>query len=87
MRSEEFDRCPDCGSSGVYGLRCHPKYSVKVGIVVEETIHGKVYNMPAYYAHYLPEFKALVSILSAHPDVDIISTEHWDGSWWREIVL
>lgn len=27
MQESEFDRCPNCGSHGIYGLRCHPKFA------------------------------------------------------------
>lgn len=100
MNTSEFDKCPQCGSHPQMGLRCHPKFSVKAGIMAIDEDGRRTPDLVAYYAHDLPSFKALVEALRAAPNVEVLECEQWkerddrDQShsfggkfWWTEIFL
>lgn len=75
----EFDKCPKCGAEPTFGLRCHPKWSVKVGILLPNFA-----DLTAFYAHDGQAAAALYhSMVKAGHDV--ISFEHWDGTSWKEL--
>lgn len=88
MNEDQFDKCPNCGSFRIFGLRCHPKFSVKAGIQYRKEDGGDP-DLVAFYAHHLPELKVLIDALECNKH-DVISVEEWkdrgDGTmWWVEI--
>lgn len=76
-----FDKCPKCGSEGTFGLRCHPKWSIKVGIVWSEYS-----DMVAYYAHDEDSAKALYDVLNGTEGMTILGVDHWGGDKWVGVV-
>lgn len=73
MTEKDFDKCPECGASPAFGLRCHPKFSLKV-----MTPH----NLVALYAHDEETIRALA--VRFEPD-DILGLDCWDGDKWVEL--
>ena len=85
--SMEFDKhkCPECDTEheGVYGLRCHPKYSIKVCLMVSEG-GWQFSEIFPIYTHTLPHLKAVYNQLKLDRK-DVMAVEHWDGTWWAEL--
>lgn len=80
MTEEEFDQCPHCGSYGISGLRCHPKFSVSYG----GYINGEL-DMIMIYSHTEAHNNALIEQLKAIGN-EIIYKQKWDhsNSKWEE---
>lgn len=87
MTEADFDRCPSCGSLGQFGLRCHPKFSVKVGINGVRMEDGGHPELTAFYAHDLVSFKVLVDWLKTGGNFMVMETQKWDPRLkaWIEI--
>lgn len=85
MTEQDFDKCPECGALPVFGLRCHPKFSLKVGMMVD----GE-WDMVAFYAHDETHLRALAEKFGhddsrAHQLQDcILGMDRWDGQKWVE---
>lgn len=87
MTERDFDKCPECGAFPVFGLRCHPKFSLKVGMQVD----GE-WDMVAFYAHDEPSLRALAEKFG-HDDTKshlvqdtILGMDRWDGEKWVELL-
>lgn len=87
MTERDFDLCPSCGSFGQFGLRCHPKFSVKVGIHAVRMEDGGHPDMVSYYAHTLVAFKALVDWLRVCNNMTILGCERWDPGLKRWVLI
>ena len=75
-----LDRCPCCNRLGTWGIRSHPKFSVKAGVRVEGEL-----DLVAFYAHSAPAIWALADVLSNDGFSDVIAVEEFDGAEWKEI--
>lgn len=75
-----LDRCQCCGRHGIWGIRSHPKYSIKVGMVIEGEL-----DMAVFYAHDERSIWALENTFSNDGFSDVIAVEHFDGKEWVEI--
>lgn len=78
-----LDRCQHCNRLGTWGIRSHPKYSVKVGVIIPDGYAGLI----AYYAPDPESLGVLVDIFKESKGVDIIATEFFDGREWKEITV
>lgn len=83
MTELDFDHCPECGALPIFGLRCHPKFSVKAGIKLP---NGGL-DLVAYYAHDVDSALVLYNMLENDHLSDVISLEQWSGpnKKWLEI--
>jgi hypothetical protein len=82
MSPSEFDHCPECGALPKFGLRCHPKFSLKVGV----TLRDGTPDFVAYYAHDRASTEALHDVLAA-ANHDFIEVEQWTGDKWEPIQI
>lgn len=78
------DTCPNCGELGPLGLRCHPKWSLKVGILLRKEDGGEP-AMVAYYAHDKPSAMVLLNAFAKGGSNIILAFEHWNGERWIEV--
>lgn len=83
MNNRDFDKCPRCGAEPTLGLRCHPKYSVKVGIIYGPDRADLV----AFYAHDEFSLRAMKAALETNPSFTVMEMEYWDAGYqkWMEL--
>jgi hypothetical protein len=79
MTEDDFDRCPACGTFPKFGLRSHPKFSIKVVVNTETLV-----DIVPYYAHTREHIVALRALLVGNPAITVISLDEWDGEQWVE---
>lgn len=83
MTEDQFDRCPECGAIPQFGLRCHPKFSLKVGVSYGKDDADYV----AYYAHDERAIRHLENVFANDPfSSDTMVMERWnsDTKKWEE---
>jgi len=76
MANFEFDKCPSCGSEGIYGLRCHPKFSV---CYQGRDENGEVDMCMAYF-HYQHQNDWFAEMMG----LNFLYKQRWNGKEWEE---
>lgn len=71
MTEADFDHCPACGALPALGIRCHPRFAMRVLTKADP-------YMLSIYTHSLDELVATYRAMGGPPT----EFEKWDGMRW-----